>query len=221
MFMKTKNFIAILALCFIPTVGFAQDVNQEALSTNLGHKIDIVKNEIKTLKSKLKLNAEDAQSVTDLTLKESELNKLKSQKKTIDAAIKAEKKSKKETKQAEKAEKKNESASKTAEILKVSLSASEKSNELLSDELSNKIDVCKNELKVLKSQKKLSPDDLTIKSKIASKQTEIKELKRQKKTFDTAIKADKKSKKEAKQAEKALEKHEKAQEKAQKVIGNL
>lgn len=216
--MRLRTIVMAFALMAMPIVTFAQsEMSNEEHSKTLGAKIEVVKQEIKTLKAKLKLNSGDAESITAMTLKETELKTLKDQKKTIDEAIKAEKKSEKETKQAEKAEKKNEQASKDAEKLKEKLMATDKSNELLSDELDNKIDVMKMELKVLKEKKKADPTNNSIKAQIASQETQIKEVKRQKKTIDAAIKADKVSRKEAKQAEKALEQHEEASKKADKV----
>ena len=54
--------------------------------------------------------------------------------------------------------KKNESAAKAADKLKERLNSSEKSNELVSDEIDNKIDLLKAELKLKEVQKKTDPD---------------------------------------------------------------
>ena len=222
MTMKIKNIIAAVVLAVIPVMAFAQsDMTNEEHSKTLGYKIEVAKAEIKAIKAKLKLTPRDTDLLTEKALKEDSLAEMKMQKKTIDTAIKAEKKSVKASKAAEKASKKNDSASKAAEKLKSALLMTEQSNELVSDELDNKIEVMKAELKLKETQKKTDPDNITLKSQIATTKTQIKELKRQKKTIDTAIKAEKKSVKENKLAEKALEKHEKAHEEAEKLKEKL
>ena len=156
--MNIKNIIATIVLASMPVIAFAQtEMSNEELSKNLGMKIDVAKAEIKTLKAKIKLSPKDTELLTQKNLKENELKEMKSQKKTIDTAIKAEKKSIKESKQADKASKKNESAAKAADKLKERLNSSEKSNELVSDEIDNKIDLLKAELKLKEVQKKNNP----------------------------------------------------------------
>ena len=104
-------------------------------------------------------------------------------------------------------------AQKEADNLRTANQYAGKSNELISDELDKKIDVINAEIKALKARKKADPKSITILTELSQKQTELKDLKRQKKVFDNAISAYNKAKKETKQAEKAKEKLEDAMEK--------
>ena len=79
-----------------------------------------------------------------------------------------------------------------------------------SDNLDKKIDIVEAEIKTLKAKKKAEPSVIAHTSNLASKQAELKELKRQKKIIDGAIKAQKKANEEAKEAQKATSKHENA-----------
>lgn len=190
----------------------AQEVKNNAqLSKELGQQISIINAEIKTMKAKLKADPSNTDYVSEKARWEGELRKAKEQKKIIDTEIKASKKSKKETQQAEKANKKFENATKEAETLKASkVEMAGKSNENISDELEAKVDIKNAEIKALKARKKSEPNNTNITGEIARKEVEMKELKRQKKVIDTAIKAKKTSQKETRQAEKAQKKHEKA-----------
>ena len=94
-----------------------------------------------------------------------------------------------------------------------SFAQSTKADEQLSEELKNQISILKADIKALKARKKADPKSITILTELSQKQTELKDLKRQKKVFDNAISAYNKAKKETKQAEKAKEKLEDAMEK--------
>lgn len=88
------------------------------LSTQCKLQMDVVNNEIKTLKSQQKLYkgdpAKTAEVASFLASKKSELAELKAKKSIADKAIKAEKASKKAAEKAEKARKKAEAASQKA-----------------------------------------------------------------------------------------------------------
>lgn len=221
--MKIKTIIAALAFIAMPSFAFAQSAKSNAeLSKELGHQISILNAEIKTLKAKRKADPTNADYVTEQAKKEGELKNVKEQKKILDTAIKAEKTSKKETQQAEKALKKHENASKDAEAVKAgNASMAGKSNELVSDELDSKLDILSAEIKTLKARKKAAPGDLTIDADIAKKEVEVKNVKRQKKVIDEAIKAAKASKKETKQAEKAQKKNEDAHKNAEEMKSKM
>lgn len=223
-----KKFAVYTLLTFILCVSSssivcAQEVKDNAqLSKELGQQISIINAEIKTLKAKLKAEPSNADYVSEKAKKEGELRKATEQKKIIDTAIKAEKMSKKETQQAEKAQKKHENATKEAERIKSSNpDMAGKSNEGVSDELGAKIDVYKAEVKALKARKKVEPNNTNITGEVARKEAELKELKRQKKVIDTAIKTEKTSKKETRQAEKAQKKHEKAAKNAEEMKSTM
>ena len=210
--MNIKTIIAALAISLAPAFAFAQSLEaHKAQSDNLDKKIDIVEAEIKTLKAKKKAEPSNLQHEADLAAKQAELKKLKQEKKVYDKAVKAEKKAKEETKEAEKANKKLIKAQEMANSLKTGANAG-KSDEVLAAELEGKIAIVEGEIKTLKAKKKAEPSVIAHASNLASKQAELKELKRQKKIIDGAIKAQKKANEEAKEAQKATSKHENAQQ---------
>lgn len=221
--MSIKNIITAIAFIAIPVLTFAQDTkSNEQISKELGHTIDITNAEIKTLKAKIKADPTNTELITEKTKKEAELKKAKEQKKVIDTAIKAAKNSKKETEDAEKAAKKLQSTSSDADrVRNANAHMMGKSNDRISDELDNKMDVLKAEIKTLKTRKKAEPNNTSLMSEIASKEVELKEAKRHKKIFDAAIKAEKSSKKESKEAEKAQKKHEKAHKDAESMKSSM
>ena len=212
--MRLKTIIAAIAFMTIPACSFAQSTKaDEQLSEELKNQISILKADIKALKARKKADPTNPNFVADINAKNEELKEATSKKKIVDNAIKANKKNAKETKQAERANKKNEKAQKEADNLRTANQYAGKSNELISDELDKKIDVINAEIKALKARKKADPKSITILAELSQKQTELKDLKRQKKVFDNAISAYNKAKKETKQAEKAKEKLEDAMEK--------
>ena len=212
--MRLKTIIAAIAFMAIPACRFAQSTKaDEQLSEELKNQISILKADIKALKARKKADPTNPNFVADINAKNEELKEATSKKKIVDNAIKANKKNAKETKQAERANKKNEKAQKEADNLRTANQYAGKSNELISDELDKKIDVINAEIKALKARKKADPKSITILTELSQKQTELKDLKRQKKVFDNAISAYNKAKKETKQAEKAKEKLEDAMEK--------
>ena len=84
--MNIKTIVMAFALTAMPVFALAQsEMSNEEHSKTLGAKIEVVKQEIKTLKAKLKLNSGDAESITAMTLKENELTTLKNQKKSKSA----------------------------------------------------------------------------------------------------------------------------------------
>lgn len=220
-----KSFIlfAFILSLLTPNVACAQDTKDNAqLSKELGQQIDIINSEIKTLKARLKADPSNSDYIGMKAEKAGELKKAKEQKKIIDAAIKAEKNSKKQSQQAEKAQKKHQAASKEAESLKAgNIDMAGKSNATISDELEAKIDILNAEINALKTQKKADPNNTNIVGDIARKKAELKEVKRQKKVFDTAIKAEKTSKKESREAEKAQKKHENASKNAEEMKSKM
>lgn len=93
------------------------------LSTQYKRQIDVINNEIKTLKSQAKLYKDDvaksAEIASMLGSKKSELKDVKSKKKVVDNAIKMEKASQKAAKKAEKAQRKaQEAAAKASQLQK-------------------------------------------------------------------------------------------------------
>lgn len=222
--MKIKTIIAAIAFMAIPTFAFAQsDKSNEQLSKELGHQIEIISADLKAVKARLKADPANTDFIKDKAEKEAALKEAKEQKKVIDSAIKTAKISKKETEQAEKAQKKFESASKTAERLKNSVGESMqgKSNELISDELKSKIEILNADLKALKARKKADPKNTAVLSEILSKESQLKEAKRQKKVIDEVISAGKSSQKQTNQAEKAQRKKEKAHDNAEEMKGRM
>ena len=217
--MTIRSILATAAFIALPASVFAQTtVADEQLSAELKNKISILKADIKALKARKKADPTNAEFVADINAKTAELKEATSKKKIVDNAIKVNKKSAKETKQASNANKKNEKAQSEADLLRNSANQyAGKSNELIVDELDNKIDIANAELKALKARKKADPNNISIVSEIAQKQTEIKELKRHKKVFDNAVSANKKAKKETKQAEKARQNLENAMEKRNQI----
>lgn len=220
--MNIKSFAIALALMLMPALSFAQTTkSNEALSAELKNKIEVINADIKVLNAKLKADKENQTLISELSIKKDELKKAKEQKKIIDNAISAEKNAQKQAKAAEKASEANAAASKTADKLRASNAEhAGKSNELLSDELDNKIDVLNAEIKALKARRKIDPSNQQLVSEIATKNTELKEAKRQKKVYDEAIKADKTAKKKVKQANNASDKNDKAADKAESVRQN-
>ena len=89
--MTIKNIIAALAIIAMPTFTFAQEKSNQQLSTEYKYKISALKSEIKTPKSKIKLQPGNAAFVTDMNTKKAELKTAQSEKKVIDKAIKTEK----------------------------------------------------------------------------------------------------------------------------------
>ena len=198
--MRLKTIIAAIAFMAIPACSFAQSTKaDEQLSEELKNQISILKADIKALKARKKADPTNPNFVADINAKNEELKEATSKKKIVDNAIKA--------------NKKNEKAQKEADNLRTANQYAGKSNELISDELDKKIDVINAEIKALKARKKADPKSITILTELSQKQTELKDLKRQKKVFDNAISAYNKAKKETKQAEKAKEKLEDAMEK--------
>lgn len=214
--MNIKSTIAAIALMAAPLCVSAQtDKTNAKLSEELKHEINILNADIKALKARKKADPTNESLSVDLEVKQAELKKAKERKSVIDNAIKASNKASKETKEAENALKNHQKASQAAESLKSNPLYGGKSNELLVDELDAKIEVISADIKALKARKKADPTNASIVSEIKSKEIELKELKRNKKVFDTAVKASKKAEKETDQAEKAQRKHEKAHEKAE------
>lgn len=217
--MSIKTIITAFAFLAISASGFAQSTaDNEAHSKSLGNQIKILDAEIKTIKARLKAEPGNADYTAELGKKQEDLKKAKNEKKIIDNAIKAEKTNQKEAKDAKKAKDKLEAAAKSAESLKKSqLTMMGKSNDRISDELDNKIDVLKAEIKTLKVKQKADKNNTSLASEISQKEIELKEVKRHKKVIDEAIKAEKDHTKQSKQAEKAQEKHEEAAKKADAV----
>ncbi len=222
--MKIKTIIAAIAFMAMPALTFAQtDKSNEQLSKQLGQQIEIISADLKAVKARLKADPANTDYLKDKADKEAALKEAKEQKKVIDSAIKAEKISKKETEQAEKAQKKFESASKTAERLKESTGEAMKgkSNELISDELKSRIEILSAEIKALKARKKADPKNTAVLSEILSKESQLKETKRQKKVIDEVISTGKTSQKQASQAEKAQRKNEKAHDNAEELKSRM
>lgn len=221
--MKIKTIIAAIALMAAPLCVSAQtEADNEKISENLKNEIGILNADIKALKARKKADPTNTTYDAEIATKQAALKEAKDRKSIIDNAIKAESKAKKETKQAESAQKKHEKAHKDAESLKASNSGlNGKSNELISDELDAKIGIVSADIKALKARKKANPTDAAVLKQISDKEVELKELKRQKKVIDTAIKARKTAEKETDQAEKAQKKHENAHEKAEKMKSNM
>lgn len=96
-------------------------LTNEELSTQYKLQMDVIKNEINTLKSQQKLYKSDVVKTAELTSlmasKKAELADVKAKKKIADQAIKAEKASKKATAKAEKAKRKAETAAQKAALL--------------------------------------------------------------------------------------------------------
>lgn len=96
-------------------------LSNEKLSDQYKLQMEVVNNEIKTLKSQAKLYKEDvaksAEVASVLAAKKAELVDLKSKKRLADKAIKAEKASKKAAEKAEKARKKAAAATEKAVML--------------------------------------------------------------------------------------------------------
>lgn len=93
------------------------------LSTQYKRQIDVINNEIKTLKSQAKLYKEDAAKSAEIASmlgsKKTELKAIKDKKSVVDKAIKTEKASKKAAAKAEKAQRKAlEAAAKAAQLQK-------------------------------------------------------------------------------------------------------
>jgi len=221
---KKIFLLAMMALVAIPAMADDEMSNEEA-STLYAKKIDIVKSEIVTLKKKHKLDPADEQVTIDLKGKEVELESLKQKKAIVDAAIKADKQqakadkaSKKAVKNAEKASADAESAAKRAE------QAAERAQGVIEGNLSletaseiyeSKMDILKDEIKVLRKQKKLDPSNaVELDTQIAAKTNELNDLKSKKKIVDEAIKAEKEQEHATKVSEKADKNSAKAADKA-------
>lgn len=213
--MKFRKFILAFALVAMPAFCFAQADNAQ-LAKSLGDKIEVTSLEVKALKKQLKLEPANTQIATDIAAKEAEISQMRAQKKTLDKAVKTTKSAEKERKQAEKANKQYEKAAKEAESLKTGVNAG-KSNEMLAAEMKAKADVLDAEVKTLKTKKKQNKNDVSIATELASKEAELKEVRRQKGIFEKAVKAKKTAQKEVKQANRAAEDQQEAAEKAAKM----
>lgn len=99
----------------------AQTLTNDELSRQYKLQLDVINNEIKTLKSQQKLYKTDAAKNAEVTSllasKKAEMADVKSKKKIVDKAIKTEKAQKKAEEKAEKAKKKAEAAAAKAAAL--------------------------------------------------------------------------------------------------------
>lgn len=117
--MKIKTLLAALVVATIPMMGFAQsDKSNEALSEQYKQEIKVIKQEIKTLKEKKKLEPTNATYVSEIVQKNAELKTVQSRKKIVDTAIKHDKAHKKAQAKLEKAKAKAEKSAAVAEKMK-------------------------------------------------------------------------------------------------------
>ena len=86
---KIAKMFALVALMCMPVAASAQSKSDKELSAEYKAKIEICNNEIKTLKSKLKLDKTNTDLNREMIEKKSELADYKSKKKILDTNIKA------------------------------------------------------------------------------------------------------------------------------------
>ncbi len=120
--MKTIKFTVFAMMMMFTTATFAQrdysSMNNKELSAYLGQQIDEVNAKIKLVKVQIKGDKTNNEYQSELSRLTVDLNKLKSDKKIIDNAIKAEEKAEKAIENAEKQEQKAKEAKKKAEDMK-------------------------------------------------------------------------------------------------------
>lgn len=206
------------------TVSAKDDLTNTEASKLYSQQIDITKSEIVTLKKKIKLEPLNEQYNRELHEKQVDLDILKSKKKVVDEAIKAEKNEQKKAEAAKKASKKADQAANAAEKAERNAEmATEKAISIIDPNLTLEqaneqyeglIDLTKTEIATLKKQKKLEPGNYEIDMKINEKKAEIKDLQTKKKVVTDALKATKNSTKAKKNEEKAVSNSKEADKKA-------
>ena len=232
---KITRLLLLAALAAAPIMSFAQDLKKrsnEQLSDYYKYEISAMEKTIKANKDRQKANPTDTTLRVEERNMKAQLETMKDLRKTIDAAIQAEKESKKAQakakdarEDAKAAEAKKIAAKKLADNA-IESNPDNRTYEQMSDYYKFEISAVEKDIKANKDRLKNNPKDESLKALEQSKKAELETLKAKKKAVDGFIKAavdyekaSTKAQNAQQEAEKALQKAKSAAEAADKAIG--